>query len=342
MCPLFLLAVGLRLYSRKLANAGIGWDDGLILIATMLVIALLGLSIAVQNRPVRCNDQTNILWLLLVFNILYLFSVCLTKLSALCLYIRIFTLKKRFKLACKILGIIIAILYVAVLVQEVTVSGIAIQLWNKQHLGNLTDKKRVDIGTAFYSMLGNIVILVLPLFPIWKLQMSRQKKISLTILFLSGLCVTVVASFRLMGIVAADYENALIAVTSRIMSLQVLEPELAIFTLCLPVLHRFWLESWSRCFGPRKQPRRPYEMGSMNPGSIKVGDDDQPVRWDEFIRWGYSVSVEAGAPRLSTPDLSRPHGPRQAQDPDGNPGQINPIVVDTTWSVSYEAAESQL
>lgn len=90
-------------------------------------------------------------------------------------------------MTCKVLGVIIAILYIAVLVQEFTVSGIAVELWHKPALGSLTDKKRVDIGTAFYTILGNFIILVLPLPLIWKLQMRVRKKIAITVLFLSGL-----------------------------------------------------------------------------------------------------------------------------------------------------------
>lgn len=41
---LSLFSVALRLYSRWLMKAGIGWDDGLIIVAMACCVALFGLS----------------------------------------------------------------------------------------------------------------------------------------------------------------------------------------------------------------------------------------------------------------------------------------------------------
>ncbi|KAI1771463.1 hypothetical protein F4818DRAFT_445152 [Hypoxylon cercidicola] len=358
MCFLCLLAVGFRFYSRKLTKAGLRWDDGLIFAAAILVVVLLALSILAKNIRVKVNgchkrdlvlNEKTVLSLLLLFNALYLFSVCFTKLSALCLYIRIFT-QRKFLLTCKILGVVIAILYIAVLVQEFTVSGIAVQLWNRPPLGTLTDKKKVDIGTAFFSILGNVVVLVLPLPLIWKLQMSITKKINLTVLFLSGLCVTAIASFRLIAIVRADYNNEIVAVTGRIMSLQVLEPELAVFTLCLPVLHRFWLKLWERCFGVRRRRQQVYRMNSIN-SHVKREGEQHHIQSNEFTRPDYSrysVSVGVGTPAATRSNRggSKSCGQMLARGLGRNPGrnanmtQLAPINVDRTWSVAYEAASA--
>lgn len=47
-CFLFaisLLSVGLRLYCRKLTKAGLGWDDGLVVVSAAIVVAQFVLSI---------------------------------------------------------------------------------------------------------------------------------------------------------------------------------------------------------------------------------------------------------------------------------------------------------
>ncbi|KAI4859981.1 ankyrin repeat-containing domain protein [Hypoxylon rubiginosum] len=334
--------------------ARLGWDDGLIFVATVLVVALLALSISVRGTQVKTSGchkrdiflpENTLLKLLLAFNVLYLVAACFTKLSALYLYIRIFTQKKKFQKTCKALVAIVVILYIAVLIQEFTVSGIAVQLWNKQNASSIVDKRRVDLGTAFYR---NVVILILPIPLVWKLQMSIMKKINLTALFLSGLSVTVVASFRLMAIVRADYDNEVVSVTSGIMNLQVLEPELAIFCLCLPVLNRFWLDLWEKCFGRRKQLRQTHQMSGGNSHDKREGEEGH-LRWDEFLRSGnytpYSASAGVGTPTAtaSRPGRPRPRVRRPAGDRGEDPGQSAslpeppPINVDTTWSIAYEA-----
>ncbi|KAI1763498.1 hypothetical protein GGR53DRAFT_467271 [Hypoxylon sp. FL1150] len=356
ICFLCMFLVGLRLYYRKLTKVGWGWDDGLILVAMILVAAMLALSVLVWKAQAARNDchksellsDRTVLMLLLIFNVLYIFAACFTKLSALCLYIRIFTNKAKFKLMCKVLGVILAILYIAVLVQEFTVSGIAVELWSKSHIGSLTDKKRVDIGTAFYTILGNVIILILPLPLIWKLQMRVKKKILLTILFLSGLSVTLVAGFRLLAVVKADYDNELVAVTGRIMNLQVLEPELAIFSLCLQVLYRFWRELLGKCFSARTVPHGSNQMDSIV-SSRKREEGGDNVRWDEFLRSEgnsrYSVNIGIGSPSTTTasnPGYPLPHERRLARDPRVNPDrsansqQPTPINVNKTWGVLYE------
>lgn len=90
-------------------------------------------------------------------------------------------------MTCKILGIITILLYLAVVLEAFTISEIAVDLWGDPQLGTLTNKKKVDIGIAVFNILGNVVILVLPLRPIWKLQMRVKTKISLTVLFGLGI-----------------------------------------------------------------------------------------------------------------------------------------------------------
>lgn len=155
-----------------------------------------------------------------------------------------------------------------------------------------------------------------------------------------------------MAVVKADYDNELVAVTGRIMNLQVLEPELAIFSLCIQVLYRFASELWEKykCCGAKKQPRGPQQMSSVVfKGKRGNGGDD--MRWDEFLRSEgfsrYSVNIGVGEPSTTTasePGYPLPHERRTARDPRASPDRSTslprptPISVDTTWGISYTTA----
>ncbi|KAI0836928.1 hypothetical protein F5Y06DRAFT_298164 [Hypoxylon sp. FL0890] len=353
---LSLLAVGLRLYSRKLTRAGLGWDDGLILIATTIAVALFGLSIFIWNSGydrislaglVESNQA--VLSFLLVFQVLYLISMCLVKLSALCLYKRIF-IQEKFQSLCTILAAIAIFLYIAVFVETVTISEMADDIWDNPDLGKSINKKKVDIGIAIFNVLGNVVVVFLPIPPIWKLQMRVRTKISLTILFCLGLCVTVVSFLRLTLAVRADYSSdELIAYGSRDMHLQVLEPELAIFSLCLPVLHPLWRKLVEKYRGLRKQTRQSSQTSDLTPLNRHV-DDGRSMDWMEALAHGglpqYHVSIKGGrqTPTSEKQGQNSPNKIRRKRSflrspsREARPPQLPRISVGRTFDISYEAA----
>ncbi|KAI0382522.1 hypothetical protein F5Y04DRAFT_279810 [Hypomontagnella monticulosa] len=335
--PLSLLAVSLRLHSRKLTRAGIGWDDGLIVAAALLEVVLFGLSIYIWDTGYGriCLeelglDRPSILSLLLAYEAFYLVCMCLTKLSALYLYMRIF-ISKRFRTLCKVLGVITILLYLAVLVEAFTISEIAVSLWDTTNIGSLTDKKKVDIGIATFNILGNVIILILPLRPIWKLQMRIRTKICLTVLFSLGLCVVIISCVRLTAVIHATEEvQELIASGSRDMPFHLLECELAIFIICLPVLRPLWVKLRERCGSTRGERRR-----RMSESGLHRGDYEHALRKSENDEQGvgshYNIVIRAGTPSLQ-----------------GSPGQSNSphdrthIRVDRTWGVSYDTSPNTL
>ncbi|KAI1412817.1 hypothetical protein F5Y13DRAFT_190024 [Hypoxylon sp. FL1857] len=349
-----LLAVGLRLYSRKLMGAGLGWDDGLILIAAALVVALFGLSIylwdsgydRVSLAGLAKSNQT-ILSLLLVFQFLYLMSMCLIKLSALCLYRRVFT-QEKFKLVCKIIGVITILLYIAVFVETLTISEMAANLWDDPGIGKSIDKQRVDVGIAVFNVFGNIVIIILPIPSIWKLQMRVRTKISLTILFCLGLCVAVVSFLRLSLAVRANYSaEDLIDHGSRDMHLQVLEPELAIFSLCLPVLHPLWRKLAEKYHSIRSRPQDNSQTSTLAPLNQRH-DDKRPMDWREALGCGgppqYDVSINGGTQASVATKKGLTSSSKGRYKPIGSPSrqerlpQLTQIYVDRTFDISYQTA----
>jgi hypothetical protein len=64
------------------------------------------------------------------------------------------------------------------LVQELTVCG-----YDKPMCAGQRD---TDLGMCVFNAVGDLLVLVLPLWPIWRLQMQRGAKIGLSIVFLLG------------------------------------------------------------------------------------------------------------------------------------------------------------
>ncbi|KAI0114622.1 hypothetical protein F4776DRAFT_673890 [Hypoxylon sp. NC0597] len=349
MFALSLLAVGLRLYSRRLTKAGFDWDDGLVLLATALVVALFILSIHIWNAGYDrvslaglVGDDDTIIVFLLMFQVLYLFSMCFVKLSALFLYRRIF-IQKTFQTVCKAIGIGVVLLYAAVLVETITISHMAANIWNNPDIGENIDRHKVDIGIAFFNVLGNVIVILLPIPLIWKLQMQVRTKISLTILFSLGLCVTVVSCIRLSYSAQRDYSpDVLIAYGSRDMRLQVLEPELAIFSLCLPVLRPLWRELAEKCGSIWKkshESRRTSKMSNSTPLIQKNNNEERPMDWQEALGCG-GTQTSITAKKDQTSAFGARYKPSSVRRPSQQPQlpQLARINVGRSWDISYEAA----
>jgi hypothetical protein len=64
------------------------------------------------------------------------------------------------------------------LIQELTVCGTGRPM--------CADQRSTDLGNCVFNALGDLTILVLPLWPIWRLQMKRGAKIGLSLVFSLG------------------------------------------------------------------------------------------------------------------------------------------------------------
>ncbi|KAI1468216.1 uncharacterized protein F4812DRAFT_458648 [Daldinia caldariorum] len=343
-CVIFaasLVAVGLRLYSRWL-TVGFGWDDGFILTAVALEIALFTVSIYLWNgghcRISLSHVNNSMLSMLLVFETLYLFSMCFTKLSAISLYMKIFV-HKWFRTTCRITGFFIALLYIAVLVETFTLSELAAQIWGKEPFGIVVNSRKVDIGTAVFNVLSNVIVLLLPIKPIWGLQMRTRVKINLTILFSLGICVTVVSCVRISALVRADYMKAMTNV--RDMHLRVLEPELAIFSLCLPLLRPYWDKIRESYGYVTHQLRSGYQFSRVTPSKLESHDGESSRPWREPTA---NVTTIKANTSISPADRLGFYNALKQKSKSvfvGNPTQKpEPVAikVERSWYISYEAA----
>ncbi|KAI1435829.1 hypothetical protein GGR50DRAFT_702360 [Xylaria sp. CBS 124048] len=312
-----VIVVGLRLYSRKLTHAGFGWDDGCIVVATMLVNCLLlvagfliSLGFGLPIEEVDRADARKAAEFGRAFRFLFILCICFVKLSALLFYIRVFgtrtiqpntntitshlsqsftgnidsnahlnptpgpePVKTRlsrtysalnallakarpttFRQTCICLITVVLLWSTANLLQELTVCGL-----NKPMCIN---QRYTDLGMCVFNAVGDLVILLVPLWPIWRLQMKTSSKVSLSLVFMLGIVTIFVAFLRFEAIAVTAYGGDYNDTAMQSANYAILEPNLAILCISLPMLQpllrrlRPWLAARSSAFRSRAPPAR--------------------------------------------------------------------------------------
>ncbi|GAW20837.1 hypothetical protein ANO14919_103490 [Xylariales sp. No.14919] len=242
------IAVVLRLWSRGVvASLKFWWDDAAILatlifshvfLALHLYWTTIGLGRHAYTIPPSLKNPSNILSRVsLVF---YAACILLVKISALLLYARIFKASPVFRRALWIIGVFLTVWWVI----------LTIVPWLFCHplekdielsLPGVCDHPSAWYYTsAFINAIEDLVVLILPTPIIWKLQMTRKKKISISLVFFIGY-VSAFLSFARFIIITNDpailhtgqgSDTSWDLVPLLILSL--LEAPVAIIALCAP------------------------------------------------------------------------------------------------------------
>ncbi|KAH9904363.1 hypothetical protein F4778DRAFT_789959 [Xylariomycetidae sp. FL2044] len=308
-----ILVVLLRVYCRFTGRAGLGWDDGLILISAMLGVGLVveagflsGLGMGHHMVEVERNYSI----MMTVFRSLrYTFFFCtgLNKLSALAFYLRIFP-SRQMKFACIIMSTIVILWTSGNVTQEIISCDAVNRIVEPANTQTCVERKDADIATAAGNAFGDLVVLVLPLQSIWKLQMRISDKIQLTILLLLGLAVTGVALARLDAIVDTDYEGDITTSGLNSLTFSVLEPNLAIICMSLPMIqpllrglcrrrdHESVPQSFEHGDHARPAPSIPSSSSTENHGGNSGAGEEAKTAVDNLQKgkWpSYSVQVVA-------------------------------------------------
>ncbi|KAJ8122666.1 hypothetical protein ONZ43_g1194 [Nemania bipapillata] len=112
--------------------------------------------------------------------------------------------------------------------QELTVCGISKPMCARQ--------RDTDLSICVFNSVSDLIIFVLPLWPIWRLQMEKGAKIGLSIVLLLGTITILVAFLRFEAIVHTDYDDQYNSTAMKSFNFAILEPNLAILCISLPML----------------------------------------------------------------------------------------------------------
>ncbi|MCJ1235723.1 hypothetical protein MMC14_003694 [Varicellaria rhodocarpa] len=72
--------------------------------------------------------------------------------------------------------------------------------WNPQPGGQCHSAEIILISSGVINMVGDIIVLTLPIKRVWSLNISRGQKIAISTLFLMGLFVSVTSVFRILAL----------------------------------------------------------------------------------------------------------------------------------------------
>ncbi|KAJ0119274.1 integral membrane protein [Diaporthe amygdali] len=184
-------SIGLRWYARYKSST-LGVDDYLALLATLALIAVGAVQLASSflgfGVHVWVVDPRNAIPLLRLYWIsqqLYILDQLLTKISLLALYLRVFP-KRWINLTARY-GIVVmvvqeTIFYFLILLRCSPVSA----SWDIRQKGQCLDLNAIGFAGAILGIAEHFAILVMPLPELWKLKLSKRKRIMLAFVFSLG------------------------------------------------------------------------------------------------------------------------------------------------------------
>ncbi|CAI7628390.1 unnamed protein product [Penicillium glandicola] len=244
-CIVFLVTtptfVAIRLWSRTTSKSGIGWDDWIILASCTFAVIVMVLMLAscaygFGQHIANLTPQHKLMTLKLFFvsQAFYKLTMNMTKMSILMLYLRIF-IQRWFRIICHALLAIITSYMVATFFASVFQCTPVARAWNKTIPGSCIDITTNWYANAGFSIATDIIILALPMYPLYKSKIVLNRKIALMIVFALGAFVVVTSVLRMQTL---DFSSASPDTTFDIASSiwTIIEENVGITCACLPMM----------------------------------------------------------------------------------------------------------
>ena len=189
------VAVALRFLCRRLMKAVLWWDDWTIL-AALLVEWGLSAVVLYQTADLNFGRHVELMkpWQLVPFaktlvatQALYYCAQVLIKISLLLLYHRLFSVNRHFQAALFVAGALVVMWWVASFWDTVFECVPVQASWDKSiKNAKCQSIRKAALGTGISNLILDVLFLLLPVPMIWRLQISRRIKVSLTGMFLLG------------------------------------------------------------------------------------------------------------------------------------------------------------
>ncbi|KAJ4138334.1 hypothetical protein NW768_002157 [Fusarium equiseti] len=202
MTVLALISCVLRLYSRHLKAQKLWWDDYVILFSMVWNLAVVGFIFAMHANGMGIHadkvPMTQIVMMakwLVVAEVLYAWNLGWTKLSLLLMYYRIFRVPY-FKTMAWIVGSFVFAWVITITFLFIFICVPVAKLWYPDLPGHCINQVGTWIANAASTIFTDVVILCLPIPPIWKLQLGKSEKLGLTAAFAIGSFVVFASAYR--------------------------------------------------------------------------------------------------------------------------------------------------
>ncbi|OBT73679.1 hypothetical protein VF21_06164 [Pseudogymnoascus sp. 05NY08] len=204
---LALITVGLRILSKVLRAGGqFGIDDYTIMVTMAITIPFCAFSVLLANHGlgrdmwnVHPDDITSILYIYYWDELMYVAIVPLTKISIIFLYLRIFREKSFLYFAYALIAANVAYLlaFEAISIFQCWPIPGAWRAWDGTYQAKCRNVNLQGWMSATFSIILDVLTLVLPLPSLYKLEMSMKKRIQIMMMFSVGVFVTIVSVVRI-------------------------------------------------------------------------------------------------------------------------------------------------
>ncbi|KAH6884890.1 hypothetical protein B0T10DRAFT_492944 [Thelonectria olida] len=202
MTVLALASVACRIWSRHLKGQKLWWDDYMIvfsmawnLIVVGFIFAMHACGMGLHADLVDTGDIVMMAKWLVVAEVLYAWNLGWTKISLLLMYYRIFHVPY-FKKMAWILGAFVMAWVICITFLFIFICIPVQKLWYPQLPGRCINQVGTWIANAASTIFTDVCILLLPLPPIWKLQLGKSEKIGLSLAFGLGFFVVFASAYR--------------------------------------------------------------------------------------------------------------------------------------------------
>jgi hypothetical protein len=188
--PIAVIAVALRLISRRLIKASIQADDWSILFALLcfagqITGGLLCVRFGGGKHAVLLKDPVQFAKLVMAIEVIYSPAIAAVKLSILLLYRRLFP-NRRFQTILWWVGaFIICYTTIGILVCIFECQPVE-AAWEPLMEGNCIQVSIEFMFMACMNIITDFVTLLLPMPLLWRLQISKERKLQLMGIFLTG------------------------------------------------------------------------------------------------------------------------------------------------------------
>ncbi|KAI1390773.1 uncharacterized protein F4822DRAFT_426618 [Hypoxylon trugodes] len=344
---LAIAIICLRFYSRTITS-NYGWDDGWVIVALAFSMALFGEQVALRNMgegydfdsnsPVflaLVNNVPIIFKILFSFGIIYLLALASVKMSVLFFYLRTFSTVSMKRVIWATMGVV----FIWCLAHSLAFIFVChpMQAWWDTTAGTCGDLILIYASIVVTNIVTDLIIMGLPMYTIWHLQMRKTEKVALTIAFGLGFASIIVACKRLAAVFTYDVTENPTGTVGESAFLCVLETFLALLCVNIPMLRplvRRWMRSQSSSRlegseGPGSYFSKNSKGGTLSSGN-HISKNRNPAtggreEWDMTVYGGTAVDSASVDDSGSEKRLTE-HGTTNPP-----PGQI---AVHTKWAVT--------
>ncbi|KAI9782772.1 MAG: hypothetical protein M1816_001724 [Peltula sp. TS41687] len=212
LAVLTTIAVISRLWARKITKVKLKEDDYTIIAALIVSYSLLieefimtthgGLGVHAIKAGISAVKL--LLRMMYSYELLYALSIALIKTSIVLLFRRLFP-TPRFKRAANIMLIFNIVCYITFTFTVIFQCNPIHYAWENPLSEKCINQVAFFIFAGVMGCVTDIAILIMPMFEIWKLQLSQRRKVALTIMFLLGGFVCVASIVRIPYVARVSY-----------------------------------------------------------------------------------------------------------------------------------------